>query len=61
MTTKNLEKEIGFMKNLFDATSSLTALGNTFNEKVQYKYLSEMHQELLEMIQQNKTLTTGSH
>jgi hypothetical protein len=32
---------MGSMKNLFDATSSLTALGNTFNEKVQYKNMSE--------------------
>ncbi len=49
------------MKNLFDAASSLTALGNTFDKKVQYKNLSEMHQELLEIIQQNETPTNRSH
>jgi hypothetical protein len=58
---KKMEKEMGCMKNLFDAASSLTALGNTFNKKVQYKNLSEMHQELLETIQQNKKLAKGSH
>jgi hypothetical protein len=57
---KNLKKEMGCMKNIFDATSTLTVLGNTFDKKVQYKNLSEMNQELLEMIQQNKTLTKGS-
>jgi hypothetical protein len=57
MTTKKLEKEMGYMKNLFNAASSLTALGNTFDKKVQYKNLREMHQESLETIQQNKTPT----
>jgi hypothetical protein len=61
MTKTISEKEMGCMKNLFDATSSLTALGNTLDEKVQYKNLSEMHQELLETIQQNKMPTKGSH
>jgi hypothetical protein len=52
---------MGCMKNLFNAASYLTALGNTFGKKVQYKNLSELHQELLETIQQNKTPTKGSH
>jgi hypothetical protein len=52
---------MGYMKNLFNAASSLTALGNTFNKKVQYKNLSEMHQESVEMIQQNEMLTKGSN
>jgi hypothetical protein len=30
---KKLEKEMGYMKNLFNAASSLTALGNTFDKK----------------------------
>jgi hypothetical protein len=54
------KKEMGCVKNLFDAASFLTALGNTFDKRVQYKNLSEMHQELLEMIQQNKMLAKGS-
>ncbi len=32
---KNSEKNMGYMKNLFNAASSLTALGNTFDKKVQ--------------------------
>jgi hypothetical protein len=55
-----LDKEMGYMKNLFNAASSLTALVNTFNKNLEYKNLSEMHQELLERIQQNKTPTKGS-
>jgi hypothetical protein len=49
------------MENSFNATSSLTALGNTFYKKVQYRNLTEMHQGLLETIQQNKMRTKGSH
>ncbi len=51
---------MGCMKNLFDAASSLTALVNTFDKNVEYKNLSEMHQELLETIQQNKMPTKRS-
>jgi hypothetical protein len=58
---KNLEKEMCCMKNLFDAASSLTALANTFDKKVQYRNLIEMHQELFETIQQHKTPIKGSH
>jgi hypothetical protein len=52
---------MGYMKNLFDDAFSLTALRDTFDQKVQYRNLTEMHQELLEMVQQNKTPTKGSH
>jgi hypothetical protein len=52
---------MGYMNNLFNAATSLTALGNTFNKKIQYTNLIEMHQELLEMIQQHKMPTKGSH
>ncbi len=51
---------MGCMKNLFDAASSFTALVNTFDKNDEYKNLSEMHQESLETIQQNKTLTKRS-
>jgi hypothetical protein len=60
MTTKRFDKEMGYMKNLFNAESFLMALVNTFNKNVEYKNLSEMHQELLETIQQNKMPTKGS-
>ncbi len=52
---------MGCMKNLFNAASSLTALGNTFDKTGQYRNLTEMHQKLLETIQQNKVPTKGSH
>jgi hypothetical protein len=45
---------MGYMKYLFNAAFSLTALGNTFDEKVQYNNLSE-NQELLETIQKIKS------
>jgi hypothetical protein len=47
------------MKNLFDAASSLTALVNIVDKNVEYQNLSEMNQELLETMQQNKTLIKG--
>ena len=56
-----LDKEMGYMKNLFNAKSFLMALVNTFNKNVEYKNLSEMHQELLETIQQNKMPTKQLH
>ncbi len=34
---KMLDKEMGSMKNLFDATSSLTAPVNTFDKNIEYK------------------------
>jgi hypothetical protein len=48
------DKEMGYMKQLFDAASSLTALVNTINETVKYKNLTEMHQDLLELMEDSK-------
>ena len=56
MTTKISDKEMGCMKNLSNAASSLTAIVNTFDEHVQYKNMSDVHQELLEQVQPKKTL-----
>ncbi len=42
------------MKHLFDAVSSLTAFVNTFNEDINYKNLNDMHQDLLETMDDSK-------
>ncbi len=49
------DKEMGYMKNLFNAASSLTAIVNTFNKNIEYNNLSDMHQKLLEKMQPKKT------
>ncbi len=36
---------MGYLNYLFNAGSSLTALGKTFNKSVQYRNLTEMHQD----------------
>jgi hypothetical protein len=51
---------MGYMKNLSNAASSLTAIVNTFDEHVQYKNMSDVHQELLEQVQPKKKTTKGS-
>jgi hypothetical protein len=48
------DKEMGYMKNLSNAASSLTAIVNTFNKNIQYKNLSDMHQELFKQVQPEK-------
>jgi hypothetical protein len=42
------DKEMGCMKLLYDAASSLTAGFKKFDDNVKYKDLNEMHQVLLE-------------
>jgi hypothetical protein len=47
-------KEMGCMKLLYNAASSLTAFVNKFNDNLKYKDLNEMHQELLESLEESK-------
>jgi hypothetical protein len=42
------------MKLRYNAASSLTALVNKFNDNVKYNDLNEMHQELLESLEESK-------
>jgi hypothetical protein len=45
---------MGCMKLLYDAASSLIALVNKFDDNVKYEALNEMHQELLESLEESK-------
>ncbi len=45
---------MGYIKLLYDAASSSTALVNKFNDNVKYKDLNAMHQELLESLEESK-------
>jgi hypothetical protein len=48
------DKEMGFIKLLYNAASSSTALVNKFDDYVKHKDLNEMHQELLESLEESK-------